>query len=60
VINFVLKAQGHAWADHAKQVRNADYDVYAALRRLPNGKAVAGAADRITGHATPLVTYLEK
>jgi hypothetical protein len=56
VIDFVLKAQGHTWADHAKQVRNAGYDVHAALRHLPGGDAAAAAADRITGHATPLLT----
>ena len=60
VIDFVLKAQGHSWADHAKQVRNAGYDVHAALRQLPGGEAAAEAADRITGHATPLLTYLER
>ena len=60
VIDFVLKTQGHRWADHAKQVRNAGYDVHAALRQLPNGEAAAQAADRITGHATPLLTYLER
>ena len=60
VINFVLSTQGHTWADHAKQVRSAGYDVHAALRRLPGGKAAAEAADRITGHATPLLTYLER
>ena len=27
---------------------------------LPNGEAMAEAADRITGHATPLLTYLER
>ena len=60
VIKFVLSTQGHAWADHAKQVRSAGYDVHAALRRLPGGEAAAEAADRITGHATPLLTYLER
>ncbi len=60
VINFVLKTQGHAWADHAKQVRSAGYDVHAALRHMPNGEAMAEAADRITGHATPLLTYLDR
>ena len=60
MIDFVLKTQGHRWADHAKQVRNAGYDVHAALRQLPNGEAAAQAADRITGHATPLLTYLER
>jgi integrase len=60
VIKFVLASQGHAWADHAKQVRSAGYDVHAALRRLPGGDAAAEAADHITGHATPLLTYLER
>jgi hypothetical protein len=60
VINFVLASQRHAWADHAKQVRSAGYDVHAALRRLPGGDAAAEAADHITGHATPLLTYLER
>jgi hypothetical protein len=60
VIHFVLKAQGYTWADHAKQVRTAGYDVHAALRHLPGGEAAAQAADRITGHVTPLLTYLER
>jgi integrase len=60
VINFVLKAQGHTWADHAKQVRGAGYDLHAALRQLPGGETTAEVADRITGHATPLLTYVER
>jgi integrase len=60
VISFVLKAHGHTWADHAKQVRYAGYDVHAALRHLPGGEAAAVAADGITGHASPLLAYLEK
>jgi integrase len=60
VIDFVLKAQGHTWADHAKQVRNAGYDVHAALQHLPGGEIAAEVADRITGHATPLLSYIER
>jgi integrase len=60
VIKFVLSTQGHVWVDHAKQVRSAGYDVHAALRHLPGGEAAAEAADRITGHATPLLTYIER
>jgi integrase len=60
VINFVLTTHGHKWADHARQVREAGYDVHAALRLLPGGEAAAQAADRITGHATPLLMYLER
>jgi len=60
VINFVLATHGHRWVDHAKQVREAGYDVHAALRLLPGGEAAAQAADRITGHATPFLTYLER
>lgn len=60
VINFVLKTHGHTWADHARQVREAGYDAHAALRLLPGGEAAAHAADRITGQATPLLTYLER
>jgi hypothetical protein len=60
IINFVLTTHGHKWVDHARQVREAGYDVHAALRLLPGGAAAAQAADRITGHATPLLTYLER
>jgi site-specific recombinase XerC len=60
VIDFVLKAHEHTWVEHARQVREAGYDAYAALRLLPGGEAAAQAADRITGQATPLLTYLEK
>jgi integrase len=60
VIEFVLKSQGHSRADYARQVREADYDLHAALRLMPDGGAAANAADRITGHATPFLTYLEK
>jgi integrase len=41
-------------------VREADYDAHAAMRLLPGGDAAAQAADRITGHATSLLTHLEK
>ncbi len=60
VIEFVLKSQGHDRADFARQVREADYDLHAALRLMPDGGAAANAADRITGHATPFLAYLEK
>jgi site-specific recombinase XerD len=60
VINFVLEKHGLRWADHARQVREAGYDVHAALRLLPGGDAAASAADYITGHATPFLSYLEK
>jgi integrase len=60
VINFVLKAQGHTWAEHSKRVRQAGYDVHAALRHLPGGEAAAQAADGITGHATPLLAYIQR
>lgn len=60
VINFVLKTHGHTWADHARQVREAGYDAHAALRLLPGGEVVAQAADRITGHATPFLSHLDK
>jgi site-specific recombinase XerD len=56
----VLKSDAHTSADHAKQLRNAGYDVHAALLRLPAGDAAAETADRITGHSTPLLTYLER
>lgn len=60
VIQFVLRAHDLRWADYAKRVRDADYDLHAALRLLPEGGAAAETADRITGHATPFLTYLEK
>jgi hypothetical protein len=60
VINFVLKTHGHSWADHAKLVRNAGYDIHAALRLLPKGEDAARTADAIIGHATPLLACLEK
>jgi site-specific recombinase XerD len=60
VVAFVLKTHGHGWADHAKRVRLADYDIHATLRLLPDGEAAARAADQITGHATPLLTYFER
>jgi integrase len=60
IINFVLTTHGHRWLDYARHVPDADYDVHAALRRLPGGDEAASAADRMTGHATPLLTYLDK
>jgi integrase len=60
VIAFVLKQHGHAWADHARRVREADYDAHRAIRLLPGGDAAAGTADTITGHATPFLTHLER
>ena len=60
VIDFVLRTHGHRWTDYARQVREAGYDAHAALRLLPDGGVVANAADRITGHATPLLANLER
>jgi len=60
VVKFVLEHQGLTWADHAKRVRAAGYDVHAAIRLLPGGEAAAEAADRITGHATPFLAYVER
>lgn len=60
VINFVLKTHGHTWKDHAKLVRDAGYDVHTALRLLPKGADAARTADGITGHAMPLLAYLER
>jgi hypothetical protein len=60
VIDFVLKTHGHRWRDYARQVHEGGYDAHAALRLLPGGGAAANAADRITGHATPFLTYLER
>jgi hypothetical protein len=51
---------GHHWRDYARQVHEAGYDTHATLRLLPGGGAVANTADRITGHATPFLTYLER
>jgi hypothetical protein len=41
------QADGKVW--------NAGYDIHTALRQLPNGDTAAGAAGRITGHATSLL-----
>ena len=60
VISFVFKTHGHSAADHARRVRDADYDLHASLKMLPGGAAAAQAADLITGHATPFLGYLEK
>ncbi len=60
VIEFVLKAQGHTRVGISRQVREADNDLHTALRLMPDGGVAANAADRITGHATPFLTYLEK
>lgn len=60
VIEFVLRTNGSSWQDHATKVRQAGYDLHAALRLLPGGQAMAEAADVITGHATPFLSHLEK
>ena len=60
IIAYALEKHGLRWADHARRVREADYDAHAAMRLLPGGDAAAQAADRITGHATSLLTHLEK
>jgi len=60
VIDFVLATQGRQWEDHAKRVRETGYDVHAALGHSPGGEAAVQAVDRITGQATPLLTYLER
>ena len=59
VIGFVLRQQGHSWADYGRQVREAGYDVHAGLRQLPGGEAAANAVDAIMGKATPFLRYLE-
>jgi integrase len=59
VIAFVLQQQGHSWADYGQQVREAGYDAYAGLRRLPGGLAATNALDEITGRATPFLKYLD-
>ena len=59
VIAFVLQQQGHSWADYGRQVREAGYDAYAGLRRLPGGLVAANTLDEITGRATPFLKYLD-
>jgi integrase len=59
VIDFVLRTCGTEWADYARQVPDAGYDLHTALRHLPNGDAATQAADLITGHATPFLSYVE-
>ena len=59
VIAFVLHQQGHSWADYGQQAREAGYDAYAGLRRLPGGLAAANALDEITGRATPFLKHLD-
>ena len=56
----MLETHGHRWTDYARQVREAGYDAHAALRLLPGGDTAASAADKITGHATPFLSYLEE
>jgi site-specific recombinase XerD len=60
IITYALETNGLRWVDHARQVRAADYDAHAAMRLLPGGDAAAGAADVLTGHATPFLSYLER
>lgn len=60
VINFVLRALGNAWKEHAKLARNPGYDVYAALRQPPAGDVGSGIAARVSGHAILLLTNREK
>ena len=60
VIEFVLKTQGHRRSDYVRQAGEADNDLHTALRLLPGGDAAAQTADRITGHASPFLTCLEK
>ena len=60
VIAFALKSHGLSWADHARVVREADYDLHGALLRLPGGDMAAQTADQITGHATPFLAFVER
>jgi len=60
VIEFVLKIHGHSHADLARQIVGADYNFHTALRLLPDNGAAANAANRIIGHATPVLTYLKE
>ena len=60
VIAFVLEQQGHSWAEYGRQVREAGYDAYGGLQRLPNGEATARAADAITHPTTQFLRYFEE
>ena len=60
VIAFVLRQQGHSWADYGRQVREAGYDAHGGLRLLPGGEAVADAVDAITNGATSFLKYLDE
>ena len=60
VIAFVLEQQGHSWAEYGRQVREAGYDAYSGLLRLPNGDATARAADAITHPTTPFLRHFEE
>src|ERR1700677_393700 len=60
VIAFVLEQHGHSWAEYGRQVREAGYDVYGGLQRLPNGEATARAADAITHPTTSFLRYFEE
>jgi integrase len=60
VIGFVLRTNGGNWPEQVSRVQEAGYDIHAALRLAPGGETMAEAADRITGHATPLLSYLDK
>jgi site-specific recombinase XerD len=60
VIKFVLNTYRHDWRDYSRQVVESGYDAHTALRLLPDGGAAANAADRITGYATPFLTYVER
>lgn len=60
VIAFVLEQHGHSWGEYGRQVREAGYDAYGGLRRLPNGDATARAADAITHPTTPFLRYFDE
>jgi integrase len=59
VIAFVLRQQGHSWAEYGWQVRDAGYDIHSGLRLLPDGAAAATAVDTITGQATPFLAHFD-
>ena len=60
VLDFALEQHGHKFADHAKLVREAHFDIHGATRLLPDGGAAARTAEKITGDATPFTAHMER